>query len=143
MVLTNFLKTKYMNQIETVIEKKGIAWLMSRVQSKSPKLYCSIQVVGGIVILALAPLTIEIQTGAMVIPHSNIILPICQFLCALLAGAGVTAMTTTTDPKLISPETVSAVKEAAKNDRKITTDPNVIGPPLPQTTIEPVNVTQP
>ena len=127
-----------MNQIETVIEKKGIAWLMSRVQSKSPKLYRSIQVVGGIVILALAPLTIEIQTGAMVIPHSNIILPICQFLCALLAGAGVTAMTTTTDPKLISPET--------KQNMNVVTDPTPLGPPSPnqeQTTIEPVNVAQP
>ena len=127
-----------MNQIETVIEKKGIAWLMSRVRSKSPKLYRSIQVVGGIVILALAPLTIEIQTGAMVIPHSNIILPICQFLCALLAGAGVTAMTTTTDPKLISPET--------KQNMNVVTDPAPLGPPSPnqeQTTIEPVNVAQP
>lgn len=132
-----------MNQIEQVIEKKGIAWILARIKSKSPKMYVAMQTVGGFVGLALVPFILELQTGVMTVPHQNIILPICEFIAAFISGMTAAAMTTTTDPKLISPETVSAVKEAAKNDRQTTTDPNVIGPPLPQTTIEPVNVTQP
>ena len=116
-----------MNKVEQVIEQKGIQWIVKRIQSKSPKLYRSIQVVGGIAILALVPFITELQTGMMTVPHQNIVLPICQFVAALLVGMGITATTTTTDPTLISNET--------KQNMQITTDKEPIGPPAPLNSI--------
>ena len=124
-----------MNQIEQVIEKKGIDWLWSRVKSKSPKLYRIIQIVGGVVILALGPFTFEMTTGILTVPHQNIVLPICQFLIACLAGAGITAATTTTDGKLTTEETKANVISEAIDKGKvapkevITTHPDADGPP--------------
>lgn len=98
-----------MNQLETVIEKKGITWLLNRVKSESPTLYKWIQIIGAAVVAYIGTFVVELQTGAMTVPHENIILPICQFLVALFAGAGVVAATTTKSAALTTEDTKTNV----------------------------------